>query len=92
MSLIIHRCSTCGHADIFHNSNQCCAGHCSSGVHVPRYGEPELIPTRSQETGELVEEIAEPGSKSTSFGVLPLELCGCDACTALYRELTGTAA
>ena len=90
MSLIIHRCQECEHPDIFHNGSNCCAGHCR--LHVPVYREPEVMQTKLMHGKAVVEEIAQPGTKFTGFGALPLDLCGCDQCVALYNELTGASA
>lgn len=84
MSLIIHRCIVCEHPDIFHRGTDCSYSQCHMGRHKPQWGEPEILPTWKQETGEPVELIAEPGSIFRGFGLMPADLCGCDACVALW--------
>lgn len=89
MSLIVHRCTECGHPDIFHRGNECSYAQCHvgrMGRHEPQWGEPEVLPTWRAETGELVEQLAEPGSVFRGFGLVPEELCGCEECRALWRS------
>jgi hypothetical protein len=87
MSLITHRCATCGHPDFWRlaltSNERCPADRCGCRC-TP--GEPELAPTFDL-AGRPVERITEP-SKRTGFGVTT---CSCDACKALYAELTGAA-
>jgi hypothetical protein len=97
MSLITHRCTKCGHPDFWQlgsklDPNRCpgkqwglgcrvCGRECTPGA-------PELVDTFDN-TGKRVEQIVKPGDPAMRFDI---KTCGCDACVALYDELTGAAA
>jgi hypothetical protein len=90
MSLIIHRCE-CSHPDYYHRGDLCSHGQCK----CPRLRldpQSEVIPTWSTETSELVESITEPGTKwNAGRGANAADMCGCEACRALYNSLGGAA-
>lgn len=100
MSILIHRCTRCGHPDIFAGcrdwSNvvpQTRAADCSHrwcrtcvGVGCVYDPEPEEIPTWDSKTGAL-EPLRTPGSRMNSGGsVVPL--CDCEECHAAYTAIT----
>lgn len=89
MSLIMHRCTDCGHPDYRRpvegaGRRAVCDGSCSCRC-TP--GAPELAPTFDL-AGQRVERVIKPGDKLYAG----LTMCGCKACKALYAELTGAAA
>lgn len=87
MSLIVHRCIPCGHPDIFHRNGECSYAQCHVGPrgrHEPQWGSPEVLPTWRNGDGAPVDELVEPGSTFRGFGQVPVELCGCDSCAAIY--------
>jgi hypothetical protein len=92
MSLIVHRCTLCQHLDIHHSGTECSVGWCTKGPHAPQLGEPYVMPTFDTTTGDLVTTIAEPGSVYRGFGPVPLTVCGCERCHALYEATGGVAA
>jgi hypothetical protein len=100
MSILIHRCTRCGHPDIFSGvqdwSNvtpQTRDADCSHrwcrpcvGIGCVYDAQPEGIPTWHSKTGAL-EPLRAPGSRMNSSGsVVPL--CGCEECHAAYTAIT----
>ncbi|MFF0146002.1 hypothetical protein ATK36_0489 [Amycolatopsis sulphurea] len=96
MAIIIHRCTTCTHPDLFHDDREdgstggCSYGCRTAGPHT--FGPPEVIPTwiATRPIGAAVPDpvLAEPGSHRRP---LP-RLCDCADCWALYHRETGVAA
>lgn len=81
MSLITHRCTTCGHPDYWRLERQqdrCPQCNCRCTPGEPTF---DLA-------GQPVEAITKPGAK-TGFGV---STHNCERCRELYAELTGAAA
>ncbi|GAA4059662.1 hypothetical protein [Actinomadura miaoliensis] len=85
MSLIMHRCTNCGHPDYRrHRNDDGTLGRCDCGCRCTP-GPSELAPTWDT-AGRRVESIAEPGTKAgRSNGI---KTCGCDDCKALFTKLT----
>lgn len=94
MSIFIHRCPECGHADHEHTEqrhkgNSCSFGYCGcSRVLGQVRSEPSvLIPTWLSETGEPVTEISAPGARMNANPNAGLKFtCGCDSCQEAYAE------
>lgn len=93
MSYIGHRCTRCQHPDIWRLASGRGAG-ASPRCDLPSCGcrctpdpVPAVRPTFGLD-GKPVERIVEPGQKITAG----IPTCGCEACQALYAELTGAAA
>ena len=90
MSLITHRCTDCGHPDYWRltrmgeNKANCPADGCTCRC-VP--GAPQVVPTFDL-AGRPVERVIKPGQPL--YTGVPTH--NCDACKALYDELTGEAA
>lgn len=92
MAYIGHRCR-CGHGDANHrvtdSRERICTANggqsCGRGCRRPNTA--SLHPTWSI-TGRSIEEITPPGTRRPAW---PEPTCSCDACWALYTELTGTA-
>ncbi len=83
MVIIIHRCSACGHPDIFHDKSgvSCCYTSCRCAQ--PDFAPPEMIPTFSADPPwRVVQAITPPGTRDRDFG----PLCGCDQCRELYER------
>lgn len=92
MSLIIHRCTICGHPDHWHGTDHtCCYGHCRFGRHDVRTGPSEAFTTYTPD-GVTVARIEQPGTAFRAFGRGAIDLCGCPSCRALYASLAGDAA
>lgn len=90
MAHIGHRCS-CGHGDLNHLVSATGKRACKSNPclrRCKRADQPELLPTFDTK-GRTVERIVRPGDKLGADGELNVTTCGCDACRALYTELTG---
>jgi hypothetical protein len=102
MSLIIHRCTTCGQPDYWHDAGgRRTAGDQVDGEKVPaqrrrsccrrsNWGPPETAPRWSTATYERITEVLQPGLVAAGVGVSAATSCNCDDCWALYRELTGS--
>ena len=85
MSLITHPCTTCGHPDFWRSGfGSRSPGKCSCGCNCTP-GAPEVRPTFDRASNQ-VEQIIPPGEKDRGRFMVPL--CGCQACKALYEQLT----
>jgi len=94
MSLIIHRCTTCQHPDIWHGAHHehiCCFGHCRYGRHDAIPGPSERLGTYTPD-GRAVTRLEPPGTRFAGFGRGTVNLCGCSQCWTLYARLAGDAA
>lgn len=94
MSYLGHRCTKCGHPDMWRFAQRSkfrgTAARCpkrSCACMCDPAPEPEVIPTWGL-NGQPVERIIKPGENLT----LGHPTCGCDTCKALYADLTGQAA
>jgi hypothetical protein len=103
VSILIHRCTRCGHPDIFssvqpgywqdvrYNTRAADCSHrwCRScvGVGCVYDPEPEEIPTWDSRTGAL-EPLHEPGSVLNRSAGSALPICGCERCRDMHAELT----
>jgi hypothetical protein len=90
MSLLIHRCTHCGHPDYFHKGSvgNCSYGGCEKHCARPQLDpEPEVIPTFKWDGRRSVEvlEITPPGS-GWGPANMPVKLCSCDRCWEVYNE------
>ncbi|RZQ60872.1 hypothetical protein [Amycolatopsis suaedae] len=89
MAVIVHRCTTCQHPDLFHSDRAdgtlgpCSYGLCREPSHA--FGPPEILPTwrPATLTGPAVPDpaLTEPGTRGTGLGAL----CGCEDCWALFH-------
>lgn len=96
MAYIGHRC-TCGHSDLQHTrdgtSNS--LGRCTAGaggscgrICGPQPEPPEVIPTFDSK-GRAVERVIPPGGGLPAMGdASVLKTCPCEACSALYDQMT----
>lgn len=94
-----HRCG-CGHMDIHHtvpkdpNGRRSCTAKAgtSCGRGCRKNPRSEVAPTFDC-GGRRIERIVPPGERLASEGSSgTVATCDCDACQALYAELTGTEA
>lgn len=87
MAYIGHPCA-CRHSDIQHKISEktgkrsCGSSPCDRRCR--RSDTPQQLPTFDTK-GHLVERIVPPGERLSGW----VPTCGCDACCALYAELTG---
>lgn len=87
MAYIGHRCG-CGHMDIRHElKKDGTRGSCSCSNRCRKSTTATVAPSFDPK-GRTVERIVPPGERLGN--VVPT--CSCDACEALYAELTGAAA
>jgi hypothetical protein len=91
MAYIGHPCA-CGHTDLQHSANGAgkSLGRCSTACARPcgPLAAPEVRPTFDAK-GRPVERIIPPGEGLRSMGgVVVVRTCPCDACTALYEQVT----
>lgn len=94
MSYLGHRCTECGHPDMWRLAERSktrgtaarCPKRSCTCVCTPN-PVPEVLPTYGPD-GKPVERIVQPG-ESIALGH---PTCGCEACQALYADLTGAAA
>jgi hypothetical protein len=88
MAYIGHRCA-CGHSNTQHTSGKCTANNskpCGRPCQMP--DEAQVFPTFDVR-GRRVERVIEPGGGWPSLGGNTFgKTCTCDACTALYAEMT----
>lgn len=91
MSYLAHRCTQCGHPDMWRlaqaNRSRGAATRCpkrSCGCRCTPNPAPEVLPTYGLNS-KPVERIVRPGD-SISPG---MPTCGCEACQAMYADLTG---
>lgn len=93
MAYIGHRCA-CRHGDLSHPvsvSGKRSCGCAACPRRCRREETPELLPTFDLK-GNSIERVIEPGNKlGTTDGEMNAQTCDCDACQALYTELTGIA-
>lgn len=80
--IIIHRCTRCGHPEMFHHAGGSCT-NCVCPRPVTEGVEPELLPT-FDDSGQPVETVTEPGAAWGGGG----RTCDCDRCVAFYRQQT----
>jgi len=91
MAYIGHRCA-CRHGDLSHpvsasGKRSCGCQPCTRRCR--REETPELLPSFDTK-GNAVERIVQPGGAlATQDGAGGPRTCDCDACRALYTELTG---
>lgn len=95
MAYIGHRCG-CGHMDIHHDAGAkkttCSANNGNScGKGCQKNPKASVAPTFDVK-GNTVERVVQPGHRfgneeKPQYG--PIRTCDCDACRALYTELTG---
>lgn len=97
--LIVHRCTTCGQPDYWHDDNarKVTAGDKVDGKVVPAaqrrgccrrsasWGPPAVAPEWRTSTKELIAEVRQPGEQVGGNS----RTCDCDACWAVWMELTG---
>lgn len=98
MSIFIHRCPECGHADHEHTETKFKGRSCSHGwcpcsrVLDQVRPEPSVLIPRFKESGEVETEIIAPGTRLVENGAAGLVYsCGCESCRAAYADATGAA-
>lgn len=95
MTLLIHRCRECGHADHEHDEQSykgrpCSYGYCTcSNVQADVRREPTVAIPRFGDDRQPIAHVAKPGSRlveNPQAGVV--WACGCDSCHAAYAQMT----
>lgn len=88
MSMLVHRCTDCGHLEQWHRGSQCSFGWCRCRA-ANASPEPEVIPTFYVGSRDTVPGMHAPGTKP--FGQDYASTCACDACQQEYARLGGVA-